>query len=628
MGLSEVGRMVDDVDHITGPIPDSLGNLVNLENLSLRGNRMTGTIPDIFESMPKLLSIDLSFNELTGPLTSSLGTLTSLIYLSLEANHLSGSIPRSLLELPHMEKLYISANRISGSLPPDLKTSESFKSFFVFGNCIEGDIPKYLGERGTMSAQDIDNHARSPAAKLAKLSELTHLDLSLNPHDALGWHMQFLFDCTKLQYLDIHSSGTFIVLTPSFGQLTNLEYVNMSNNTIRGVNLGDWIGQVQKLRYLDISWPTRTLQCQVHGVISEEIGKLKDLRSLCICNSVIVNMTNVCLTGTLPNSIGNLFNLEYLDVSKNQLEGLLPTSLGNLKKLTILNLRKNRFESFIPEELGGLEKARVMLLPRNNLVGQLPPALGKLEVLQMLDLSNNNFNGSLPPSMGYLRDLEYLDVSGNRIDGSVPPSFDQLTHLKTLKGGLKVIRLSSNMDLNCISGELPGSLKSKGPINVHANPGTKVLNWEYKRMFAFKQVSPDCQRVIAAFPEYGFDDVDCCQDFYTFQCDSSKSIVSMILPSYFRGDFQVNGPLPSILSGLKALTIIDMASANVTGPFPTWLTELPLLREMDLSENSFEGPIPSSIGTLNWMKYLLLGSNKLNGSIPDSIGNMTSLMSL
>ncbi|KAJ3329172.1 hypothetical protein HDU76_008468 [Blyttiomyces sp. JEL0837] len=468
--------LILEYNQITGPIPDSLANLVNLEYLSLRGNSISNTIPDIFGNMPNLLEIDLSYNELRGPLPQSLETCSKLRYIYLEANHLNGSIPRAILELPDLQELDISANRIklpdlqeldisanriSGSLPPDVKSSEWLNAFFELGSqwrdCSLFDqqsqdcqsliqaFPTYFVDtktccersdlvtcdsnndrilKITMSSQNIDNNRRSPAVKLAKLSELTYLDLSSNPHGALGTQMQSLFNCTKLQYLDIHSTGTSVALTPQFGKLTNLEYVDMSDNILRGVNLGDWIGNVQKLRYLDLSWPKRTLGCRRPAYISEEIGKLKDLR--------IFNITNVCVKGTIPNSIGNLTSLEYLDFSKNQMHGPLPPSLGNLKKLTTLNLRQNSFESFIPEELGGLENVRVMLLPRNNLVGQLPPALGNLGALQILDLSNNNFNGSLPMSMGDLRNLQYLDVSGNRIGGSVPPSFNQLTHLEAL----------------------------------------------------------------------------------------------------------------------------------------------------------------------------------------------------
>src|SRR5689334_25200283 len=40
------------------------------------------------------------------------------------------------------------------------------------------------------------------------------------------------------------------------------------------------------------------------------------------------------LNGTIPSSIGNLANLQYLNLSGNQLQGAIPPSIGNLVNLT------------------------------------------------------------------------------------------------------------------------------------------------------------------------------------------------------------------------------------------------------------------------------------------------------
>ena len=54
------------VTHLTGPIPDALGNLTNLEVLRLFDNDLTGPIPDALGSLTCLGKLDISGNELTG----------------------------------------------------------------------------------------------------------------------------------------------------------------------------------------------------------------------------------------------------------------------------------------------------------------------------------------------------------------------------------------------------------------------------------------------------------------------------------------------------------------------------------------------------------------------------------
>ena len=54
-------------NQLTGPVPTELGNLSNLENLSLNNNALTGPIPTELGSLTALRNLALGGNELTGP---------------------------------------------------------------------------------------------------------------------------------------------------------------------------------------------------------------------------------------------------------------------------------------------------------------------------------------------------------------------------------------------------------------------------------------------------------------------------------------------------------------------------------------------------------------------------------
>jgi Leucine-rich repeat (LRR) protein len=102
-----------------------------------------------------------------------------------------------------------------------------------------------------------------------------------------------------------------------------------------------------------------------------------------------------------PAEIWKFPNLQYLDLSKNQITEL-PDTLGQLKNLQVLHLSKNKIEA-LPRELGDLQNL-VILDINNNELTMLPPQIGKLKKLEYLDLWNNSI--SIFPD-------ELKDISGN-----------------------------------------------------------------------------------------------------------------------------------------------------------------------------------------------------------------------
>jgi len=78
-----------------------LGNLSNLEILSLGTNDFSGSIPDSFGHLRKLQKLDLRRNRLSGKVPNTLSDLQSLNYINLTDNNLYGDIPVQLLQVGH-----------------------------------------------------------------------------------------------------------------------------------------------------------------------------------------------------------------------------------------------------------------------------------------------------------------------------------------------------------------------------------------------------------------------------------------------------------------------------------------------------------------------------------------------
>jgi len=122
----------------------------------------------------------------------------------------------------------------------------------------------------------------------------------------------------------------------------------------------------------------------------------------------------------------------HLELKENELSGSLPWSLGNLADLQVLNLYSNQLSGRIPPELGNLTNLEELDLSSNQLSGVLPAELGNLTHLQWLSLFWNELSGVLPAELGNLTHLQWMDLSFNDFSGSLPWSLVNLTNLRDL----------------------------------------------------------------------------------------------------------------------------------------------------------------------------------------------------
>ena len=89
-------------------------------------------------------------------------------------------------------------------------------------------------------------------------------------------------------------------------------------------------------------------------------------------------MPPTSLSGQIPSSLGNLANLQALDLSGNTLSGQIPSSLGNLTNLVVeLDLHSNLLSGPIPTSLANLDILQILDLGANDLLWDLA-VLGEL----------------------------------------------------------------------------------------------------------------------------------------------------------------------------------------------------------------------------------------------------------
>ena len=163
---------------------------------------------------------------------------------------------------------------------------------------------------------------------------------------------------------------------------------------------------------------------ELSGRIPAELGNLANLQRL--------DLTDNYLSGEIPAELGNLANLQTLYLSWNELSGEIPMELGNLANLQRLYLYANDLSGEIPAELGSLTNLQWLILHGNQLSGEIPSELGSLTSLQWLHLDNNQLTGEIPSELGDLTNLQRLQLQGNELTGQLPEELRHLSNLESL----------------------------------------------------------------------------------------------------------------------------------------------------------------------------------------------------
>ncbi len=140
------------------------------------------------------------------------------------------------------------------------------------------------------------------------------------------------------------------------------------------------------------------------------------------------------LTGIIPASIGNLTQLQDLDLYENNLAGNIPSSIGNLVNLQYIQFYHNNFTGVIPESLGNLSQLQYLDLASNNLSGPIPASFKNLLQIQDIRLSRNHIVGPIPSFIGNLTQLEIIHLRTNNLCGRVPATLTNLIHLRDGSG--------------------------------------------------------------------------------------------------------------------------------------------------------------------------------------------------
>ncbi|KAK6124276.1 hypothetical protein DH2020_041967 [Rehmannia glutinosa] len=488
----------------------------------------------------------------------------NLEYFSVYSNLLSGEIPQSIGECSRLQTLLLQFNQFTGPVPKQIGNLSMLVDLYLGDNNFKGEIPGEIGELrnleyltldevGTLSWTKSDDWKHSKTIGELFFSGGAILGCKHVYRSDSGYHLQYVNFENSLGSRKSHhwkstinhgptspkswcnSAGTeqpHWSYTRFHFKCLSLTRLSLVANKLTG-HIPNSLGKLEFLHFLNLG----------ENDFTSESSDMSFLTSLTNCRSLrTMWIQNNSFSGYLPNSIGNFSSsLEQIDASNSGIKGIIPKEIGNLSSLQSLYMDNNFFTGFIPTTIIGLKNLQVLSLIGNNLSGLIPDDICYLSYLGELTLSKNKLYGPVPACLSNITALRYLNLDSNELNSSISPSI----------GGLRDL-LRFNVFSNFLSGQIPGEI---GNLRV---------------------------------------------------------VTSIDLSSN-----ELSGGIPSTITGMNNLINLSLSHNRLQGPIPDLLGNIISLERLDLSHNNLTGAIPKSMEELQHLEYLNISFNKLTGEIPN-----------
>ncbi|KAK4357803.1 hypothetical protein RND71_023413 [Anisodus tanguticus] len=437
--------------------------LSDLEYLNLEDNSISGTLPIVVFSVPSSQVLQLQNNHFTGEVHEFANAFSSFLHtLDLGNNHLNGSIPRSIFELECLSELILTSNfEVIKGLPRLTILDLSCNNLRI----------EIQGSNSTSFPFPQMSELRLASCQLQKFLDLKNQSsmnvLDLSDNNITGevpcwiWSIALSYLNLSCNFLDsleepyYISTDYWMVIDLHTNRIkgdvpilpTSLTYFSVANNKFTG-SIPSSICNLDQLQFLDMS--NNAINSKLPPCLFQMCDYL-----------LVLNLGRYRLSGIILDTFSLNCSLITLDLSSNTLEGRFPRSLERCASLEVLDIGSNKIRDTFPCMLKKLPKKRYQYLQvefngygmyyRNRvtltLKGREMEIVNNFEAFTSMDFSCNNFKGEIPEVLGDLKPLYLLNLSHNALTGRIPNALGKLTQLGSL-----------DLSVNQLSGRIPDKL--------------------------------------------------------------------------------------------------------------------------------------------------------------------------
>ena len=593
-------------------------NLDVPDRVAPRGTTATGELPEALSLLSSLEELNLSYNQLEGEIPAKLGKLSSLKVLRLQNNDLTGAIPPELGNLANLERLYLSNNSLTGQIPAELGQLDNLTNLGLHDNGFDSESCIPLALRAAVNKVSYDEKGDTYKGNLPDFCE----DVERNEKDNL-----------------MELRGAFKNRLP-----------------LRGWGNYDWPLDADE----DDPWKK-----EWEDVRADDSGRVTHLF-----------LAEKGLRGNIPwQSLAKFENLEYLDLSGNNLSGAIPLQLSQLTKLKYLDLSRNQLTGEIPKELANLGNLREdgLRLYGHEFAGCVPVELkGKLAASYFAPL--------LAEPEDDIRD-EILDLVGVYFPDYLQSFLSELLNQGDLADAINASAIDPDKGLRQIV-EASDDFTIRGIAKGAVGFGTILdvldlltqdwfISWvQGSTTVTYGLGAPPCPPVPTA-PTTPLDEQSLATDrealleiraYYLdndrgrYDDDHPRGENAYAFSEYPCGLFNrsvcsadFDWPEQGHVSKWHGVTVedgrvvgLEITDRLLEGGIPTQVGDLGALKRLNLSRNRLSGPIPRELGNLVNLEHLSLNgkrdeckgsykrtgicaAHRLSGVIPKELGNLTKL---
>ncbi|KAL1833961.1 hypothetical protein DCAR_0104096 [Daucus carota subsp. sativus] len=646
LGLTHLHSLIMDSNNISYQIPDQLANMTSLSELDLRNCNLLGSIPYLPQlkglylgynyglsidlssmfSVPwsRLERLDIQFAQVGGSIPDSFANTTTLVSFVANNCSIQGSLPLSITNLSRLEILQLNDNNIRGHLPTTLSDMKSLWLLSLSQNFLSGSIPETICDMHSLSYLNLYYNQLTGGLPecIGSLPNLSFLFLARNY--LTGSVFISSFRSSELRYIGLGFNALSVKIDDYSSELNfNFQVLELASCNMGG-GIPNFIGNLTELLYLDL------VNNSLSGPIPSWLFKLPLLSTL--------DLSENNLQGSIPSRIqlhSSIFP-RLLNLANNKLQGAIPSQLENVE---VINLSGNSFSGLVPTQIGELSSIRYISFAGNKLYGQIPPSFGKeVNALEVLDLSNNSLSGRIPPSLGNCSSLVFLSLGGNNLDGNIPTELEGAKHLKylDLSGNdftgtfpnviRKFLSLEGlKLEKNRFEGQIPkfiGELYNLRLLVLGSNMFSGPIPQEILNLEKLQYIGLSNNSLSGPIPEK-------LENLKTLTVrPTDGTILGFLISAAFVGvelDIVTKGSSYQLDLVYSYHSGIDLSLNALTGSIPNEIGLLQGLSMLNLSHNYLSGEIPRSIGKMSGLESLDLSFNTLSGEVPQTLANLDFL---